>query len=55
MASGSRFEVSLKQLRDLMEFRGKEGIDKINKVHGGVQEIAKKLNTSEATGKTISI
>jgi len=50
MAAGSRYGISLKQLRDLMEFRGKEGVDKINNLHGGVHEIAKKLQSSETTG-----
>ncbi len=51
MAAGSRYGITLKQLRDLMEFRGKEGVDKINNMYGGVHEIAKKLQSSETTGK----
>lgn len=51
MASGFQYGITLKQLRDLMEFRGKEGVDKINNEFGGVHEVAKKLLTSETTGK----
>ena len=50
MASGTRYGITLKQLRELMEFRGREGVEKI-KEYGGVHEIAKKLQTSEKSGK----
>ncbi|RZC38902.1 plasma membrane calcium-transporting ATPase 2 [Asbolus verrucosus] len=45
----AQYGISLKQLRDLMEHRGREGV---NKVHdfGGVQEICKKLYTSPSEG-----
>ena len=49
MAAGSRYGVSLKQLRELMESRGAEGVQKVQDF-GGVHEIARKLNTSEASG-----
>ena len=49
MAS-SQYGVTLKQLRDLMELRGKEGVDKLQEV-GGSQGLCKKLKTSEANGK----
>jgi hypothetical protein len=49
MAAASRFGVSLKQLRDLMEYRGAEGIQKLNEL-GGVKGLQAKLNTSEAGG-----
>lgn len=50
MAATSRFGVSLKQLRDLMEFRGAEGVQKLNEL-GAVKGLLAKLNTSEDTGK----
>ena len=49
MAS-SQYGVTLKQLRDLMELRGKEAVDKLQEV-GGSQGLCKKLKTSEANGK----
>ena len=51
MAS-SQYGVTLKQLRDLMELRGKEGVDKLQEV-GGSQGLCKKLKTSEANGKEL--
>ncbi|XP_071745596.1 LOW QUALITY PROTEIN: plasma membrane calcium-transporting ATPase 2 [Lepeophtheirus salmonis] len=51
MAGGSRYGVPLKQLRELMEYRGAEGIDKIQQL-GGTEEISKKLNTSCTNGLT---
>ena len=46
MAASSRYGVSLKQLRELMEHRGREGVNRISEF-GGVQEIylTKKLKT----------
>jgi hypothetical protein len=38
MAASSRYGVSLKQLRELMEHRGREGVNRISEF-GGVQEI----------------
>jgi len=49
MAAASRYGVSLKQLRELMEHRGREGVERVSE-YGGVHEIARKLNTSEQTG-----
>lgn len=49
MAAGSRYGVTLKQLRELMENRGLEGVQKVTE-YGGVHEIARKLNTTEAGG-----
>ncbi|XP_044576871.1 plasma membrane calcium-transporting ATPase 2 isoform X3 [Cotesia glomerata] len=45
----AQYGVSLKQLRELMEHRGREGVNKINAL-GGVQEICKKLYTSPSDG-----
>ena len=50
MAATSRFGVSLKQLRDLMEFRGAEGVQKLNEL-GGIKGLIAKLNTSDTSGK----
>lgn len=46
----AQYGVSLKQLRELMEHRGREGIAKLNEL-GGVQELCKKLYTSTTEGK----
>jgi Ca2+ transporting ATPase len=48
----AQYGVTLKQLRELMELRGREGVNKINS-YGGVQEICKKLYTSPSEGKII--
>lgn len=48
----AQYGVSLKQLRELMELRGREGVNKMNS-YGGVQEICKKLYTSPSEGKMI--
>lgn len=50
----AKYGISLKQLRDLMEHRGREGIQKISEV-GGVQEICKKLYTSPSEGMNQTI
>ena len=49
MAS-KHFGVSLKQLRELMEFRKSEGIHKLKEI-GGLQGLIDALNTSEEIGK----
>ena len=49
MAAGSRYGVTLKQLRELMEHRGLEGVAKMADL-GGSTEIARKLNTSPSAG-----
>lgn len=46
----AQYGISLKQLRDLMEHRGPEGVQKVHEL-GGVQEICKKLYTSPSEGK----
>ncbi|XP_044257154.1 plasma membrane calcium-transporting ATPase 2 isoform X2 [Tribolium madens] len=45
----AQYGITLKQLRDLMEHRGREGVNKISEF-GGVQEICKKLYTSPSEG-----
>ncbi|XP_063706569.1 plasma membrane calcium-transporting ATPase 2 isoform X3 [Culicoides brevitarsis] len=45
----AQYGVTLKQLRELMEHRGREGIAKLNEL-GGVQELCKKLYTSATEG-----
>ncbi|XP_037926047.1 plasma membrane calcium-transporting ATPase 2 isoform X3 [Hermetia illucens] len=47
----AQYGISLKQLRELMEHRGREGIAKINE-YGGIQDICKKLYTSPNEGLT---
>lgn len=46
----AQYGISLKQLRELMEFRGREGIGKINEF-GGAQELCRKLYTSSTEGE----
>lgn len=45
----TQYGLSLKNLRELMEHRGREGIARIQE-SGGVQEICKKLYTSPNEG-----
>lgn len=45
----AQYGITLKQLRDLMEHRGREGVNKVTDL-GGVQEICKKLYTSPSEG-----
>ncbi|XP_026676946.1 plasma membrane calcium-transporting ATPase 3 [Diaphorina citri] len=45
----AQYGVTLRQLRELMEHRGREGIAKVNEL-GGIQEICKKLYTSPSEG-----
>uniref|UniRef100_A0A4D5R9F7 Calcium-transporting ATPase n=1 Tax=Scolopendra viridis TaxID=118503 RepID=A0A4D5R9F7_SCOVI len=46
----AQYGITLKQLRELMEVRGREAIQKINTEFGGVQELCKKLYTSPNEG-----
>lgn len=48
----TQYGITLKQLRELMELRGREGVNKISS-YGGVQEICKKLYTSPSEGKIL--
>ncbi|XP_046683996.1 plasma membrane calcium-transporting ATPase 2 isoform X3 [Homalodisca vitripennis] len=50
----AQYGVSLKQLRELMEHRGREGIAKLSEF-GGVQELCKKLYTSPSEGLSGSV
>ncbi|XP_017781692.1 PREDICTED: plasma membrane calcium-transporting ATPase 2 isoform X3 [Nicrophorus vespilloides] len=45
----AQYGITLKHLRDLMEHRGPEGVNKVNEI-GGVQELCKKLYTSPSEG-----
>ncbi|XP_065316419.1 plasma membrane calcium-transporting ATPase 2-like isoform X2 [Gordionus sp. m RMFG-2023] len=47
---GSGFGVTVAQLRQLMEVRGEEGIQRLDSEFGGVQELCKKLKTSPTEG-----
>ncbi|KAH8283395.1 hypothetical protein KR054_008831 [Drosophila jambulina] len=46
----AQYGISLKQLRELMEHRGREGVAKIGEV-GGIHELCKKLYTSPNEGR----
>ena len=47
----AQYGLTLKQLRELMEVRGREAIEQLNR-HGGVQDVCKKLYTSPTEGKS---
>jgi len=50
------YGLSLKDLRELMELRGREAVEELQQL-GGVQEICNKLNTSatEGTGHSFDL
>lgn len=50
----AQYGISIKQLRELMEHRGREGVMKIAE-NGGIHELCKKLYTSPNEGKFFSI
>lgn len=45
----AKYRITLRELRELMENRGREGIQKINE-HGGIEAIMEKLYTSQDKG-----
>lgn len=49
-----QYGLTLKQLREMMELRGHEGVNQISAL-GGVHEICKKLYTSPTEGKRAGI
>lgn len=46
----AQYGITLKQLRELMETRGREAVDKISTEYGSVQELCKRLYTSPNEG-----
>lgn len=46
----AQYGITLRQLRELMEHRGSEGVERVQNL-GGVQEICKKLYTSPSEGR----
>ncbi|GIY56470.1 plasma membrane calcium-transporting ATPase 3 [Caerostris darwini] len=50
MERPARYGVSLKELRELMEYRGRDAVHRIRDEYGGIQELCKKLYTSPTDG-----
>lgn len=50
----AQYGISLRNLKELMEHRGADGISKLAD-YGGVQEICNKLYTSSSRGKCFTI
>lgn len=46
----AQYGVTLRQLRELMESRGVEGVERIQREFGGTLELTKKLYTSPTNG-----
>jgi len=46
----AQYGVSLKQLREIMEVRGQEGIDRLKQEHGNIEDLCTKLYTSPNRG-----
>lgn len=49
-AAAANFDISLMDLRGLMELRGAEGVEKVNSL-GGINAVCEMLKTSGTTGK----
>ena len=49
MKMASQYRISLKELRELMELRGSEAVDRMRQLNGA-PELCNRLRTSEATG-----
>ncbi len=47
----AEFEVTLKELRELNEFRGAEAREKIKQDYGDIQTLCKRLKTSPTDGE----
>jgi hypothetical protein len=52
--AGREFGISLKELENLMQTRGHEGIKELNETYGGLSGLGQKLKTNLITGKIIS-
>jgi Ca2+ transporting ATPase len=52
--SSSEYEISLAELRQLMEYRGNEALEKINTTYGGVTGLCQKLKTEASQGLSSS-
>ena len=50
--SDRKYGVSVKEMKELMQLKGHEALDKIQDDHGGIQELCKKLYTSPGGGIT---
>lgn len=51
--AGRTFGISLKELENLMQTRGHEGIKELNDTYGGLSGLAQKLNTNLINGKFV--
>ena len=51
----AKYGIALKQLRELMEMRGVEGVEFLQREYGGVNEIIKKLYTSHTSGNSYNL
>lgn len=49
-----QFGLTVQELRELMEHRGREALEIINNKYGGVLEICKKLRTSPTEGTHVT-
>ena len=47
------FGISLKELQNLMQTRGREGAEELNSTYGGLAGLGQKLKTNLITGKSI--
>jgi len=50
-AAAAGYGVSVKELKNLMEARGRESYEKIQSEYGGVLELCKRLKTSPTQGR----
>lgn len=48
------FGISLKELQNLMQTRGREGVEELNSTYGGLTGLGQKLKTNLIAGKSIA-
>ena len=49
--AGREFGISLQELEKLMQTRGREGLEEVNNIYGGLTGLGQKLKTNLISGK----
>lgn len=53
--ASKQFGIALKDLENLMQTRGQDGMREINDIHGGLSGIGQKLKTNLISGKSLRL
>lgn len=53
--ASKQFGIALKDLENLMQTRGQDGMREINDIHGGLSGIGQKLKTNLISGKCLRL